>query len=205
MSSELSTFLIEDPRISRITSDIHVAVKDGPASCVIQGYPTNSNSASTTLFNVNVPSENTLVDRNIRVQGTIQCVMELTVGATAIPLASLQIVPSVFPLNQALQSASLTLNNAKVTVQSADVLNIITPFKGFKRGLKSVRTTSSEIRGFFVAVKLGRSHHHIKTPYIFVDIHGLIYIPFTCRVGVCCRSSRAKHFNRHRLPSTTQR
>jgi len=49
MSSELSTFLIEDPRISRITSDIHVAVKDGPASCVIQGYPTNSNSASTTL------------------------------------------------------------------------------------------------------------------------------------------------------------
>ena len=67
MSSELSTFLIEDPRISRITSDIHVAVKDGPASCVIQGYPTNSNSASTTLFNVNVPSENTLVDRNIRV------------------------------------------------------------------------------------------------------------------------------------------
>ena len=149
MSSELSTFLIEDPRISRITSDIHVAVKDGPASCVIQGYPTNSNSASTTLFNVNVPSENTLVDRNIRVQGTIQCVMELTVGATAIPLASLQIVPSVFPLNQALQSASLTLNNAKVTVQSADVLNIITKQYHQRFLSKHIQTTPSMVDKYY--------------------------------------------------------
>ena len=149
MSSELSTFLIEDPRISRITSDIHVAVKDGPASCVIQGYPTNSNSASTTLFNVNVRSENTLVDRNIRVQGTIQCVMELTVGATAIPLASLQIVPSVFPLNQALQSASLTLNNAKVTVQSADVLNIITKQYHQRFLSKHIQTTPSMVDKYY--------------------------------------------------------
>ena len=89
MPSELRTFPIEDPRISRIISDIHVAVEDGPGSCVIQDFPTNSNSASTPLLNVNVPSESTLVDRNIRVQGPIQCVMELTVGATAIPLASL--------------------------------------------------------------------------------------------------------------------
>ena len=149
MSSELSTFLIEDPRISRITSDIHVAVKDEPASCVIQGYPTNSNSASTTLFNVNVPSENTLVDRNIRVQGTIQCVMELTVGATAIPLDGLQIVPSAFPLNQALQSASLTLNIAKVTVQSSDILNIITKQYHQRFLSKHIRTTPPSSRQIF--------------------------------------------------------
>jgi hypothetical protein len=126
MPSELRTFPIEDPRISRIISDIHVAVKDGPGSCVIQDFPTNSNSASTPLLNVNVPSESTLVDRNIRVQGTIELVMELAVGSTDFLLESLQIVPLVFPLNQALQSASLTLNKAKVTVQWADILKIFT-------------------------------------------------------------------------------
>jgi hypothetical protein len=149
MSSELSTFLIEDPRISRITSDIQVAVKDGPASCVVQGYPTNSNSSSTTLFNVNVPSENTLVDRNLRVQGTIQCVMELTVGANAVPLAELQIIPSAFPLNQALQSASLTLNNAKVTVQSSDILNIITKQYHQRFLSKHIQTTPSMVDKYY--------------------------------------------------------
>lgn len=149
MSSELSTFLVEDPRISRITNDIHIAVKDGPASCVVQGYPTNSNSSSTTLFNVNVPSENTLVDRNLRVQGTIQCVMELTVGTNAIPANTLQIIPSAFPLNQALQSASLTLNNAKVTVQSSDVLNIITKQYHQRFLSKHVQTTPSMVDKYY--------------------------------------------------------
>lgn len=149
MSSELSTFLVEDPRISRITNDIHIAVKDGPASCVVQGYPTNSNSSSTTLFNVNVPSENTLVDRNLRVQGTIQCVMELTVGGTAIPASELQIIPSAFPLNQALQSASLTLNNAKVTVQSSDILNIVTKQYHQRFLSKHVQTTPSMVDKYY--------------------------------------------------------
>jgi len=149
MSSELSTFLVQDPRISRITSDVHVAVKDGPASCVVQGYPTNSNSSSTTLFNVNVPSENTLVDRNLRVQGTIQCVMELNVGATAIPVDNLQIVPAVFPLNQALQSASLTLNNAKVSFQSADILNIITKQYHQRFLSKHIQTTPSMVDKYY--------------------------------------------------------
>ena len=116
---------------------------------MIQGYPTNSNSASTTPFNVNLPSENTLVDRNIRVQGTIQCVMELTVGATAIPLDGLQIVPSAFPLNQALQSASLTLNNAKVTVQSSDILNIITKQYHQRFLSKHIQTTPSLVDKYF--------------------------------------------------------
>ena len=149
MSSELSTFLVQDPRISRITSDVQVAVKDGPASCVVQGYPTNSNSSSTTLFNVNVPSENTLVDRNLRVQGTIQCVMELTVGTTAINVDTLQIVPSAFPLNQALQSASLTLNNAKVSVQSADILNVITKQYHQRFLSKHIQTTPSMVDKYY--------------------------------------------------------
>jgi hypothetical protein len=148
MSSEIKTILVNDPRISRITSDIHVAVKEGPASCVVQGYKTNSNSNSTTLFNVNVPSENTLVDRNLRVQATLKLVLDLTMKADTTTDAFF-IVPAAFPLNQALQSASLTLNNAKVSVQSADVLNVFTKQFDQKFLSKHIQTTPSYVDKYF--------------------------------------------------------
>jgi hypothetical protein len=75
--------------------------------------------------------------------------MELTVGATAIPVASLKIVPSVFPLNQALQSASLTLNNDKVTVQSADILNIINKQYRQRFLSKYIQTTPSMVDKYY--------------------------------------------------------
>ena len=39
---------------------------------------------------------------------------------------SFRVVPAAFPLNQSLSSASLTMNNSYVSVQSSDVVNIIT-------------------------------------------------------------------------------
>jgi hypothetical protein len=95
----------------------------------IQKYQPNSNSSSSTLFNVNVPSENTLVDRNIRIQGTVSCYY--TTYTTIVDGASrtFKVVPAAFPLSQALQSASLTLNNSKLSVQTQDILPVY--FKQF--------------------------------------------------------------------------
>ena len=61
-NSTPETFLIEDPRISRITDKIIIGVKDGPASSNVTPYKFNSNSSSATMWNINVPSENTLID-----------------------------------------------------------------------------------------------------------------------------------------------
>lgn len=148
MSSEINTILVSDPRISRISSDIHVAVKEGPASCVVQGYKTNSNSNSTTLFNVNVPSENTLVDRNLRINGTIHLTLEIKTDGE-IAQDTFTVVPAAFPLNQALQSASLTLNNSKVSVQSADILNVITKQYEQRFLSKHIQTTPSYVDKYF--------------------------------------------------------
>jgi len=71
--SELSTVLIQDSRYNDITDRVTIGVKDSPASVIYQKYQPNSNSTSSTLFNVNVPSENTLVDRNLHVQATGSC------------------------------------------------------------------------------------------------------------------------------------
>ena len=54
--SSVQTFLIEDPRISKTAnSSITVGVKSGPAHSTVQSYKFNSNTASNTLFNINVP------------------------------------------------------------------------------------------------------------------------------------------------------
>ena len=125
MSSELNTVLISDPRYSNIKSNITIAVKDGPASVICQKYNTNSNSSSSTQWSVNVPSENTLIDRNLKVEGTLSCRYESEIPA-ADESFSFYVAPAAFPLNQAIQSASITINNSKVDVATADVLNVIT-------------------------------------------------------------------------------
>ena len=126
--SELSTVLIQDSRYNDITDRVTIGVKDGPASVIYQKYQPNSNSTSSTLFNVNVPSENTLVDRNIHVQATVSCYYTTSIAAGATVANGNAIVfsvlPSAFPLNQALQSCSLTLNNSKLSVQTQDILPV---------------------------------------------------------------------------------
>ena len=67
--SELNTFLVSDSRYYDVTDKLAVAVKYGPASVIPQKYKHNSNSQSSTLYNVNVGSENTLIDTNFKIQG----------------------------------------------------------------------------------------------------------------------------------------
>jgi len=82
--SELSTNLIQDSRYNVITDRVTIGVRDGPASVIHQKYQPNSNSTSSTLINVNVPSENTLVDRNIHVQATVSCYYTTEIAAGGI-------------------------------------------------------------------------------------------------------------------------
>ena len=79
--SELCTVLISDSRYNDITDRVTIGVKDGPASVIHQKYQHNSNSTSSTLFNINIPSENTLIDRNIHIEGTVSCYYEAAVAA----------------------------------------------------------------------------------------------------------------------------
>ena len=99
--SELSTVLIQDSRYNDITDRVTIGVKDGPASVIYQKYQPNSNSTSSTLFNVNVPSENTLVDRNIHVQATVSCYYKTPIAAGANEAngnaIAFSVVPSAFP------------------------------------------------------------------------------------------------------------
>ena len=145
--SELSTVLINDSRYKNITDSVTIGVKDGPASVIHQKYKHNSNSTSSTLFNINVPSENTLIDRNIHVKGTLSCYYEASIaGGESVAFS---VVPAAFPINQALQSATLTLNNSKLSVQTQDVLQVYLKQYDQKFLSKNCQMTPSFVDKYF--------------------------------------------------------
>ena len=68
--ADLNTYLIGDNRILGVSDKMSIAVKDGPASITHQKYNATSVSNNSVMFNINVPSENTLVGRDIRLEDT---------------------------------------------------------------------------------------------------------------------------------------
>jgi len=149
--SELSTVLISDSRYADITSSVTIAVKDGPASVIHQKYQANSNSTSSTLFNINVPSENTLIDRNLHVEGTVSCYYETAIAAAE--TITFKVAPASFPMNQALQSATITLNNSKTSVQTQDVLQLYLKQFDQKKKSKHCQMTPSFVDKYYGKVK----------------------------------------------------
>ena len=151
--SSVQTFLIEDPRISKSANNsITVGVKSGPAHSTVQSYKFNSNTPSNTLFNINVPSENTLIDRHILVRGYMDLKLVIPVDGTN-NVRHVTLAPSAFPFNQALQSASLNINNSKVNVQSQDILNVMLKQFDQKYLSKNCQGTANYVDKYFAKFK----------------------------------------------------
>ena len=124
MSADFKTALIKDSRIAGITSQLTYAVMSGGSSCNYQSFPAISPNSTSITFNVNVPSENTIVNREVLVKTKINFTMEITnvaSGSYALALGQND-APAPFPLNQLFQTATAQINNTSVSVNSQDVL-----------------------------------------------------------------------------------
>ena len=118
MSNEVKTFLVNDERL-KVENDIEMAVKNGPQSSITQYYQQTSNSSSSVMFNINVPSENTLVSQKIQFDAVLNMYFEVTADIAV--ATNLAFAPSAFPLNTCINSASMTINNCSVSVSTQDV------------------------------------------------------------------------------------
>jgi len=123
MASEVTKYSVFDPRI--IQQKPKYAVEKGAAS--ISNVPVQAQTAdqSSVQFNVQVPSENVFVDRAVQWKGTLVGKVVLTPTGDTIPVgASLAglVAAAAFPLHQAVNQMSATINDATVTVNTQDVL-----------------------------------------------------------------------------------
>lgn len=122
--SDFKTVLVKDSVIGDITSDIDFAVKSGASQCTYQRFPSTSASNSSLIFNVQVPSENVVIGRDVLINtGITFSVTASAVPAGAIPFSigtglSLQ----AFPFNELLTTATVQINNTTCSINMQDVL-----------------------------------------------------------------------------------
>ena len=69
--SSFKTVLIEDSRISSITSEEVFGVQSSASQSTYQQFQAVSTSNSSVVFNVQVPSENIVIDRHVLLQGQV--------------------------------------------------------------------------------------------------------------------------------------
>lgn len=128
MSNDFKKVLIKDDRLM-VSDSIEYAVFKGGQNVVPSVQPSISSvNTSSVTFNIQVPSEQTLVDRRVMytAQATVQFTMA-AVGGVQPPALVLgnNIALSALPNHQLLQTITATVNNNTTSINIRDVLPAI--------------------------------------------------------------------------------
>jgi hypothetical protein len=132
--SDFKTALVEDARIAMVTDEEVFGVKSSASQSTYQQFQAISQSNSSITFNIQVPSENILIDRHIRIQSTIAFTLNIgnqAGGLGAVPAGALALNYGLtdslqaFPLNSLFTTAQLTINNVSTSTNYQDVLPML--------------------------------------------------------------------------------
>ena len=129
--SDFRTVLIEDSRISSITSTEAFGVQSGAAQSTFQQFQAVTASNSSIVFNIQIPSENIVIDRHVLMQSQIAFQVFIT---PTVPIAANTVVfeygvsdsVQAFPLNSLFNTVQSTINNVSVSTNLKDILPMIT-------------------------------------------------------------------------------
>lgn len=126
--NDFQPYLVKDGRINNITPVVPYSVYSGAAQNTYQSFNATSTSTSQISFNVSVPSENTILDRNVLISATYTFRLSLN-GATKAGDVLMKYgftdAFQAFPLNSSITSINATINNTSVSVNTQDVLPLL--------------------------------------------------------------------------------
>lgn len=130
MSNDFKKILVKDSRLM-VTDQLAYAVKKGGQSIVSQVASAIAQSTSSVNFNVQIPSEQTIVDRRVFVKSTV--LIQFAVGLGNAPTLALpalnygnNIALAAFPFHQLASTVQTTLNNNVTSINIKDVLPFLT-------------------------------------------------------------------------------
>lgn len=126
MSADFHKILVKDD-ILNVTDDIGYAVIKGGQQITPTQFTATSFSNSTHTFSCQIPSEQTLIDREVKWRCTFQLLLTGVVGVTTVPLIEYGKSDSFasFPLQRLLTSLSVQINNNTVSQNYTDILPIL--------------------------------------------------------------------------------
>jgi hypothetical protein len=124
MSADFKTTLIKDARLADITDELSYSVVSGASSNTYQQFSAVSASNSAISFNIQVPSENIVVSREVLIETDIY----FTISITNVPVGEFAFnygetdAPQAFPLNSLFTTCSAQINNTNVSCNLQDIL-----------------------------------------------------------------------------------
>jgi hypothetical protein len=121
MSADFEKVLVKDPRLDVVDS-IKYAVVKGGQNVTASPFPAISESNSQVIWNIQVPSEQTIIDRRVIWQSTLS----FTTGAeSSTQIYGVTWALASFPLHQLLTVMQVTINNNTVSCNINDALPAI--------------------------------------------------------------------------------
>lgn len=125
MSSDFKCVLVRDDRLN-VTDQINYAVLKGGQNVTCAQYNAISQSNSSHVYNIAIPSESTLIDKTVLWQSTV------TLQISGVPDNNRMLVEpgncdglAPFPLHQLCSTISSTINNNTVSASIQDILPAI--------------------------------------------------------------------------------
>ena len=125
--SDFRTVLIEDARIADITATEVFGVQSSASQSTYQQFQAVSSSNSSITFNIQVPSENIVIDRHLLLASQLS----FQISATNVPVGQqvfqygLTDALQAFPLNSLMTTIQTTINNVSVSTNLQDVLPML--------------------------------------------------------------------------------
>jgi hypothetical protein len=117
MSNDFKKILLKDDRLM-VTDSVNYAVFKGGQNVVCSTQPAISQSTSALTFNIQVPSESTVVDRRLLWAQTTQ----LTFTCANVIVYGTDVVLAPFPNHQLCSTLQATINNNSTSINIRDVL-----------------------------------------------------------------------------------
>ena len=122
MSADFEKVLVKDPRLD-VTDAIKYAVIKGGQNVTMVKLPAVAYSNSQLVWNVQVPSEQTIIDRRVLLNATIDVTVTTANGMANSTVAyGVNAALASFPIHQCMTTLSATINNNTVTCNIDDVL-----------------------------------------------------------------------------------
>lgn len=118
--------IVRDSRVNDISTILPMRLDKGPAQSNYQQYPsTNANANNMSFNNINIPSENTIIDRHVTITATPTIRMSFTNFAANKRVFYYGTTDAFqnFPLNSSFLSNSYTINGCTSTIMTQDLMS----------------------------------------------------------------------------------
>lgn len=124
MSEFINTINTKDPRIENITNKLNFPVYSGASLNSYCQYGSISANDNQIIFNCAIPSENTIIDRNILINATYKIKLTITnIAAGSIAFNyGLGECFQAFPIHASIKNMTCSLNNTSFSINTQDVL-----------------------------------------------------------------------------------